>query len=71
MSEENPTADTTKKTVTDEDVLKNASDTYIQGLRLAIQARVTKDDGTLGEPGALPYDQLVKYYRGEPLDAKE
>lgn len=67
MSEENAT----KELKTDEQKAKEASDKYIQELRLAISARVTKEDGNLGEPGALPQEQLTKHYRGEPLDAKE
>jgi hypothetical protein len=73
MSEENANPPVATVTIeeTIEEKLKEASDKYIQELRLAISARVTKEDGTLGEPGALPQEQLVKHYKGEPLDAKE
>ena len=50
---------------------KARSDKYIQELRRVIQARVRKDDGSLGEPGALPHEELVKHYKGEPLEVKE
>ena len=50
---------------------KARSDKYIQELRRVIQARVRKDDGSLGEPGALPQEELVKHYKGEPLEVKE
>ena len=72
MSEQNPNPPATTIEVKEEEQkLKEASDKYIQELRLAISARVTKEDGTLGEPGALPQEQLLKHYKGEPLDAKE
>lgn len=75
MSEEGTTTqEATHKTVQvteEEQKLKDASDKYIQELRLTLQARVKKEDGTLGEPGALPQEQLAKHYKGEPLDSKE
>jgi hypothetical protein len=61
----------TIQVTSEEQKLKDASDAYIRELRLAISARVMKEDGTLGEPGALPQNQLLKHYKGEPLDAKE
>jgi hypothetical protein len=67
MSEPTPTIEVKDKEQND----KEASNTYVQELRLALSARVTKEDGTLGEPGALPYEQLVKIYRGEPLETKD
>jgi hypothetical protein len=67
-----PTAPNVTIQVTEEEQkLKDASDTYIRELRLTLQSRVKKEDGTLGEPGALPHDQLVKHYKNEPLDVKE
>jgi hypothetical protein len=50
---------------------KARSDKYIQELRRVIQTRVRHDDGSLGEPGALPQEELVKHYKGEPLDVKD
>lgn len=71
MSEQDSATTTTQTVTTEEQKLKDASDKYVQELRLTLQARVKKEDGTLGEPGALPHDQLVKHYKGEPLDSKE
>lgn len=62
---------TTKPNLTPEEQEKANSDKYLQELRRVIQTRVRKDDGTLGEPGALPHEELVKYYRDEPLEVKE
>jgi hypothetical protein len=61
----------TIEVVTPEEELKAKSDKYMQELRIAMQTRVIREDGTLSEPGAMPQEQLAKIYRGEPLDAKE
>lgn len=66
-----PTVPVTVQLTTEEQKLKDASDAYIRELRLTLQSRVRKEDGTLGEPGALPQEQLLKHYKGEPLDVKE
>jgi hypothetical protein len=70
MSQEEPTP-MTIEVKEEEQKLKEASDKYLQELRLTLSARVTKEDGTLGEPGALPHEQLVKHYKGEPLETKD
>jgi hypothetical protein len=62
---------TTKEAPDPEKEAKEKSDKYIQELRLAIQTRVIKDDGTLGEPGALPQEQLIKHYKNESLETKQ
>ncbi len=44
---------------------------YEQQVRQVAFARVRRPDGTLGEPGALPQDILIKTYLGQPLENKE
>jgi hypothetical protein len=61
----------TIEVVTPEEELKAKSDKYMQEVRIAMQTRVIRDDGTLSEAGVMPQEQLAKIYRGEPLDAKE
>lgn len=50
---------------------KKRSAEYTSNIQLAISARIRNEDGTVGEPGVLPQEDLEKIYSGQPLVNKE
>ena len=50
---------------------KKRSAEYTSNIQLAISARMRNEDGTVGEPGVLPQEDLEKIYSGQPLENKD